>query len=291
MLSIGGLVLVFVMVFGGYLLAGGNLGIILHALPFEMMIIGGAAIGALLIANSMDVIKKAAAGFGKIIKGPKWGRDDYRDLLCLMYMLAKVMKTKGVVGLEPHIERPTESKIFLNFPRIAADHHVTDLICDTLRMVTMNLDDPHQVEDYMERQLEKHHAETAKAADALQTMADGLPALGIVAAVLGVIKTMASIDQPVDILGKMIGGALVGTFLGVFMAYGIVGPVAGRLKQIAEEEHQFYAIIRDTITAHLHGHAAQVSVEIGRGNVPSRLQPSFYALEEAINAVPSEAFA
>ena len=122
-------------------------------------------------------------------------------------------------------------------------------------------------------------------------MADGLPALGIVAAVLGVIKTMASIDQPVEILGEMIGGALVGTFLGVFMAYGIVGPVAARLKEIIEEEAQFYAIIRDTITAHLHGHAAQVSVEIGRGNVPSRLQPSFYDLEEAINAVPSEAMA
>lgn len=291
MVSIGGIVFVFVMVFGGYVMAGGKLGIIIHALPFEMMMIGGAAIGALLVANSVDVIKKALGGFVKIIKGPKWARDDYRDLLCLLYMLAKVMKTKGVVGLEPHIERPAESRIFQNFPKIAADHHVTDLICDTLRMVTMNLDDPHQVEDYMERQLEKHHAETSKAGDALQTMADGLPALGIVAAVLGVIKTMASIDQPVDILGKMIGGALVGTFLGVFLSYGIVGPVASRLKQIVEEEHQFYAIIRDTITAHLHGHAAQVSVEIGRGNVPSRLQPSFYALEEAINAVPTEAMA
>ncbi len=291
MLSIGGIAVVFIMVFGGYVMAGGKLGIIIHALPFEFMMIGGAAVGALLIANSMEVIKKALGGFGKMIKGPKWGRDDYRDLLCLMYMLTKVMKTKGVVGLEPHIEKPGESKIFQQFPKIAGDHHVTDLICDTLRMVTMNLDDPHQVEDYMERQLEKHHAESMKSADALQTMADGLPALGIVAAVLGVIKTMASIDQPVEILGKMIGGALVGTFLGVFLSYGIVGPVASRLKQILDEEAQFYAIVRDTITANLHGHAAQVSVEIGRGNVPSRLQPSFYDLEEAINGVPAEAMA
>ena len=291
MLSIGGIAIVFIMVFGGYILAGGKLGIILYALPFEFMMIGGAAAGALLIANSMEVIKKALGGFGKMIKGPKWGREDYRDLLCLMYMLTKVMKTKGVVGLEPHIEKPGESKIFQQFPKIAGDHHVTDLICDTLRMVTMNLDDPHQVEDYMERQLEKHHAEAMKSADALQTMADGLPALGIVAAVLGVIKTMAAIDQPVEILGKMIGGALVGTFLGVFLSYGIVGPVASRLKQIIDEEGQFYAIVRDTITANLHGHAAQVSVEIGRGNVPSRLQPSFYDLEEAINGVPAEAMA
>lgn len=291
MLSVGGLVVVFIMVFGGYMLAGGNMAIILHALPFEFMIIGGAAIGALLIANSLEVIKKSFAGFAKIIKGPKWHRDDYRDLLCLLYLLAKVMKTKGVVGLEPHIERPDDSRIFLQFPRIAGDRQVTALICDTLRMVTMNLDDPHQVEDYMERQLEKHHAESTKPADALQTVADGLPALGIVAAVLGVIKTMASIDQPVQILGGMIGGALVGTFLGVFLSYGIVGPVSVRLRQIVEEEGQFYAIIRDTITAHLHGHAAQVSVEIGRGNVPSRLQPTFYDLEDAINAIPSEAVA
>ncbi|SMF24313.1 chemotaxis protein MotA [Tistlia consotensis] len=291
MLSIGGIVVVFIMVFGSYIIGGGNLGIVMHAMPLELMTIGGAAVGAFLVANSMDVVKKGLGGFGKMIKGPKWGRDDYRDLLCLMYMLTKVMKTKGVVGLEPHIEKPDESKIFTQFTKISGDHHVTALICDTLRMVTMNLDDPHQVEDYMERQLEKHHAESIKSADALQTMADGLPALGIVAAVLGVIKTMASIDQPVEILGEMIGGALVGTFLGVFMAYGIVGPVASRLKEIIEEEGQFYAIIRDTITAHLHGHAAQVSVEIGRGNVPSRLQPTFYDLEEAINAVPSEAMA
>ncbi len=289
MLSIGGVAVVFVMVFGGYIAAGGKLGVILHALPYEMMMIGGAAVGAFLISNSGDVAKKTLGGIAKVFKGPRWGRDDYRDLLCLMFALIKVMKAKGAVGLEPHIEAPQESAIFTAYPKILADAGITSLVCDTLRMVSMNLDDPHQVEEYLERQLEKVHHEASKPAHALQTMADGLPALGIVAAVLGVIKTMSAIDQPVEILGRMIGGALVGTFLGVFLSYGLVGPLAARLQQIIDQDMQFYAIIRDTITANLHGHAAQVAVEIGRGNVPTKIQPSFYDLEDALNNVPAEA--
>jgi chemotaxis protein MotA len=156
-------------------------------------------------------------------------------------------------------------------------------------MMTMNLEDPHQVEDAMETQLEKHHAEATAPAGALQTMADGLPALGIVAAVLGVIKTMGSITEPPAVLGAMIGGALVGTFLGVFLAYGLVGPFATRLKAVVDEEASFYQIIQSVLVAHLHGNAAQISVEIGRGNVPSDAQPSFLELEEALGAIPAEA--
>jgi chemotaxis protein MotA len=152
-------------------------------------------------------------------------------------------------------------------------------------MMTMNLDDPHQVEDAMEKQLEKHHHEALKPAHALQNMADALPALGIVAAVLGIIKTMGSINKPPEVLGAMIGSALVGTFLGVFLAYGIVGPMATRLAAVEEEEGSFYKIIKSVLVAHLHGNAAQVSVEIGRGSVPSSMQPSFAQLEEALNTV------
>jgi len=285
--SFGGIFTVLIMVFGGYMLAGGKIDIILHALPFEIMIIGGAAVGALIVGNSLDVVKKFLGGFGKIMKGPRWNREDYRDQLCLLYLLTRLMKTKGVIGLEPHIEQLTGSYIFTRFPRILADQVVVSLICNTLRMVTMNLDDPRQVEDFMESQLEKLHEEAIKPAKAMITMADGLPALGIVAAVLGVIKTMASIDQPVAILGKMIGGALVGTFLGVFLSYGMMGPLGNRLRQILDEEHRFLSVIRDTATAHLHGHAAQVFIKIGRGNVPRKMQPSFYELEEAINTIPS----
>jgi chemotaxis protein MotA len=253
-----------------------------------MMAILGAGVAAFLIGNSVPTIKATGGGFGKVFAGPKWKAGDYRDLLSLLFLLTKTMKSKGVIALESHIENPTESTIFNRFPKIMKDHFAIDFICDTLRMMTMNLEDPHQVEDAMEKQLEKHHHEALGPAHALQQLADGLPALGIVAAVLGVIKTMGSITEPPEVLGGMIGGALVGTFLGVFMAYGIVGPMANRLNQIVEEEGSFYKIIQAVLVAHLHGNAAQISVEIGRGNVPSGLQPSFLELEEALSAIPAE---
>jgi chemotaxis protein MotA len=224
-----------------------------------------------------------------VFAGPKWKAADYRDLLSLLFLLTKMMKSKGVIALESHIEKPTESPLFSRYPRILKDHFAVDFICDTLRMMTMNLEDPHQVEDAMEKQLEKHHHEGLMPAHALQSLADALPALGIVAAVLGVIKTMGSITEPPEILGSMIGGALVGTFLGVFLAYGLVGPMATRLKEIMEEEGSFYRIIQAVLVAHLHGNAAQISVEIGRGNVPSSAQPSFLELEDALNNMSLEA--
>jgi chemotaxis protein MotA len=287
-LQIGGIVLLFVMVFGAYTISGGHFNVILEAIPHEMMTILGAAVAALLVGNSMGAVKKTMGGFGKMVSGPKWKTQDYRDLLCLLFLLTKTKKMKGMIALEAHIEKPHESSIFKRYPRIAKDHFALDFICDTLRMMTMSLEDPHQVESAMEKQLEKHHHEALVPAHALQTMADGLPALGIVAAVLGVIKTMGSITEPPEILGGMIGGALVGTFLGVFLAYGIVGPIATRLKNITDEEAQFYHVIQDILVAHLHGNSAQVSVEIGRGAVPSASQPSFLQLEEALNTIPAE---
>ncbi|MDZ4374570.1 MAG: flagellar motor stator protein MotA [Phenylobacterium sp.] len=288
MFQIIGIVLLFGMVFGSYLLHGGNMGVILATLPYEMMAILGAGVAAFLIGNSVPTIKATGGGFGKVFAGPKWKAGDYRDLLSLLFLLTKTMKSKGVIALESHIENPGESTIFNRFPKIMKDHFAIDFICDTLRMMTMNLEDPHQVEDAMEKQLEKHHHEALGPAGALQQLADGLPALGIVAAVLGVIKTMGAITEPPEVLGGMIGGALVGTFLGVFMAYGIVGPMANRLNQIVEEEGSFYKIIQAVLVAHLHGNAAQISVEIGRGNVPSGMQPSFLELEEALSAIPAE---
>jgi chemotaxis protein MotA len=285
MFQIIGIVVVFGMVFGGFLLAGGQLDVILEAAPHEMIIIFGAAIGAFLIGNSFKTVLAAGAGVGKIMAGPKWKPKDYTDLLSLLFVLTKTMKTKGVVAIESHIEKPHESKIFEAYPKILKDHFATDLICDTLRMMTMNLEDPHQVEDAIEKQIEKHHHEAHGASHAIQNMADAMPALGIVAAVLGIIKTMGSIDQPPVYLGKLIGSALVGTFMGVFLAYGFIGPISARLGQVIDEEGQFYKIIRDVLVAHLHGNAAQVSVELGRGQIPSASQPSFAELEEALSAV------
>jgi chemotaxis protein MotA len=288
MLQIGGIVFLFAMVFGGFLISGGSLGPVVEALPHEMMTIGGAAIAALLIGGSMYSLKKLGNQMSRVISGPKWKPSDYRDLLTLLFLLTKTMKTRGLIALEAHIEKPLESPIFRRFPRISGDQFARDFICDTLRMMTMSLEDPHQVETAMEKQLEKHHHESMEAPGALQIMADGLPALGIVAAVLGVIKTMGAISEPPEVLGRMIGSALVGTFLGVFLAYGVVGPIATRLKAIVEDEAQFYHVIRDVLVAHLHGNAAQVSVEIGRGSVPSESQPTFQELEEALNNIPPE---
>ena len=288
MLQIGGIVVLFAMVFGGFLISGGSIGVILESLPHEMMTIGGAAIAALLIGGSMYSLKKVAGDLSKVVSGPKWKPQDYRDLLCLLFLLTKTMKTKGLIALEAHIEKPEESSIFKRYPRIMKDHFALHFICDTLRMMTMSLEDPHQVESAMEKVLEKHHAEALGPTNAMQTMADGLPALGIVAAVLGGIKTMGAISEPPEVLGRMIGSALVGTFMGVFLAYGIVGPMAIRLKAIVEEEALFYHVIRDILVAHLHGNAAQVSVEIGRGSVPSIAQPTFQQLEAALESIPPD---
>lgn len=291
MFAIIGIVLVFAMVFGGYMLAGGKFGVIVKAAPFELMMIGGAAVGAFLISNGPDVVKGTLGDVARVFSGPKWKKDDYRDLLTLMFMVVKLLKTRGVLVLEPHVDKPHESTLFSKFPKIQHDHFALDFIADTLRMMTMSMDDPFQVEECMQRQLKKHHNELHARAAALQNMADGMPALGIVAAVLGVIKTMSAIDQPVEILGGMIGGALVGTFLGVFLAYGFIGPMAARLNQTYEEDHQFYLIIRDCLVAYLQGHSAPIAVEVARGNVPSSMQPSFHEMDEHLNSLPADPLA
>jgi chemotaxis protein MotA len=278
-----GLVIILGMVFGGYSLAGGKFGVILYALPFELMMIGGASLGAFVVGNKTVVMKGVLKGLGKAFKGSKWKKKDYKDLLALLFELIKVIKSKGVLELESHIEKPEESTIFKKYPNILHDHFAIELICDTLRLMTMGFINPYHAETNIQNQIDKHHHEEAAAASALQTMSDGLPAIGIVAAVLGVIKTMASVTEPPEILGKMIAGALVGTFLGVFLSYCLVGPIASRIMNILDEEVQFYLIIRDVMIANLQGNAAQISVEIGRGNIPTYLQPSFFELEKALN--------
>ncbi|MCF8474500.1 MAG: flagellar motor stator protein MotA [Emcibacter sp.] len=288
MLIIVGIIVTLGLVFGGYIISGGSMGVVLHALPIEGMVIGGAAIGSFLVSNSGNIIKKGLKGFGHAVKGPKWKTQDYKDLLCLMFLLTKLIKSKGVIALEAHIENPHESKIFGHFPKVVADHHVVDFICDYLRMTTMNFDDPYQVEDVLIKDLEKHHHEESEGAHALGVLGEAFPALGIVAAVLGVVKTMASIDQPVEILGEMIGGALVGTFLGILISYTMAGPLAVKLQQIIDEEGYFFSVIKDVIVSHLHGNAPQISIEIGRKSIPTHLQPSFYELDELVNELPTD---
>jgi chemotaxis protein MotA len=288
MLGFVGIAVILVMVFGGYVMAGGKMGIILKSLPFEMIMIGGAAIGAFLISNDIPAVKHTLKDVGKVFKGPKWKPGDYRDLLCLLFELIRLARANPV-ALEEHIESPETSAIIGKYPRIQHDHEAMELICDTLRAASMNYDDPHQVEEVLDKRMDAtlHHA--MHSSHALQTMADGLPALGIVAAVLGVIKTMGSIDQPPEVLGKMIGGALVGTFLGVFLAYGLMGPFAARVKTVIEEDIHFYQLIREVLIANLHRHPPNLCIEVGRQNTPHHVRPGFGDLEDAMRNLKQEA--
>jgi chemotaxis protein MotA len=285
MLTIGGLVFLLVCVFGSYVLAGGSMEPLVEAMPFELLTIGGAAIGTFVMGNSMHDVKHTLGGFKKILKGATFKKSHYVDLLSLMFFFTRLASSKGTMALEPHIEKPEASTAFRKFPGILANHHATAMICDYLRMLGMNADDPHQIEDLMGRELKKTLHEELHSVHALQNMADGLPALGIVAAVLGVIKTMAHISEPPAVLGAMIGGALVGTFLGVLLAYGMAGPFAARLKGVIEEESKYFDVIRAVLVAHLHGNAPQVSVETGRKMAPNQHMPSFQELEAAVQSL------
>tara|TARA_R110000787_G_scaffold8447_6_gene28503 strand:- start:59599 stop:60465 length:867 start_codon:yes stop_codon:yes gene_type:complete len=279
--AILGLIITVAMVFGGYLLAGGKMGIITHSLPFEMMMIGGAAVGAFLAGNDMSTVKHTGGDIVAVFKGAKWKKTDYQDILCLMHELLNLMK-QNPVALEAHIETPEESSIFTKYPRILKDHSAIELICDSIRSMIMNFDNVHQVEELLQKQLEQLQEDKLHGSHALQNMADALPALGIVAAVLGVIKTMASIDKPPEILGGMIGGALVGTFLGVFLAYGVVGPFATKVKGIRTEEHAFYTMIGEILVSNLYLNPVNICVEVARRHAPSRVRPSFDEVEQAI---------
>ncbi|NRP25074.1 Motility protein A [Aliiroseovarius sp. xm-m-379] len=288
MIGIIGIALIFIMVFGGYLAAGGKMGIILKSLPFEFTMIGGAAAGAFVISNDVPAIKHTLKDVGKVFKGPKWAHEDYRDLLCLLFELIRQAR-QNAVALEEHIENPEESAIFNRYPKILGDKEAIELICDTLRSASMNYDDPHQVEEVLEKRMEANLHHALHGSHALQSVADGLPALGIVAAVLGVIKTMGSIDQPPEILGKMIGGALVGTFLGVFLAYGLVAPFSSKVKTVVEEDAHFYQLIREVLVANLYNHSVNICIEVGRQNTPGHCRPSYSELEEALKEVKKAA--
>nr|WP_083332664.1 flagellar motor stator protein MotA [Hyphomonas sp. Mor2] len=282
--AILGLAVTMCMVFGGYILAGGKMSIILKSLPFEMMMIGGAATGAFLAANDFSTIKHTGGDVMAAVAGPKWKKKDYQDLLCMMHELLSVLK-ENPVDIEAHIEAPSESEIFQRYPKILKDHEAVEMICDTIRSMIMNFDNVHQVEELLEKHLESLLEERLHGSHALQSMADALPALGIVAAVLGVIKTMASIDKPPEVLGGMIGGALVGTFLGVFLAYGVVGPLAAKVSHTRKEEHYFYSMIGEMLVSSLHKNPVNICLEVARRHAPARVRPSFDEVEEAVKGL------
>jgi chemotaxis protein MotA len=288
MLNGAGFLIILACVFGSFIWSGGKMDIVLHALPHELTAIAGAAIGAFVVSNSMATIKLVGKGLKRSFKGGRWNDADYRDLLTLLYALLSTFKKKGAIGIEPHLDLPGESAIFARYPRLLADHHLVEFVCDYLRMMTMNFEDPHQIAEAMENDIEKHHHEELAPQHALQQMADGLPAIGIVAAVLGVIKTMGSIDQPTEVLGAMIGGALVGTFLGVLLAYCLVGPLAAKLLETVDADGKTFTVVKAALVAHAQGMPTQVAIEIARRVAPSAKSPSFQQLENYLEEAKNE---
>ena len=277
MFPIIGLVVLLVMIFGGFVFTGGALGPVMEAIPHEMIIIGGAAVGALIIGNSGKELKALGGGLAKVFKGPKYKKQDYLDVIFLVSKLMKMLRTDGPIALEPHVEDPKSSAVFAEYPRLLADHALTNLIADTLRLVVVSSGtlDVHAVEEVMDSAIKNHHHEVATPQAMLQNLADALPALGIVAAVLGVVKTMGSIDKPPSILGAMIGSALVGTFMGVLLAYGIVAPLANRLQQVLDADGAIYHTVKQIIIASLHGHPQPLVIEAARSGIAHNNQPGF----------------
>ena len=288
-----GYLLVFVMTFGGFMVAGGKMkvitGVILPSMPGEMMIILGSAVGAFMVANSPEAIKHTISYLSSLTKPEFYSKDSYIELLCMMFTIFKLARTKGWLALETHIENPDESEVFGQFKEFSGDHHAMVFFTDYLRIISLGNDNPHELEALMDEEIETLSHEELEPSHAVQTVADGAPALGIVAAVLGVIKTMASISEPPEVLGKLIGGALVGTFLGVWLAYGFIGPLAGAMGHKANTKINYYKCMKVGTIAFLGGAAPQVAIEFARKFLPENVRPTFMELEEATNnlAMPS----
>ena len=284
MYAIIGIIVLLVMVFGGFTLSGGSLGPVLKAMPFEMLIIGGAAVGALVAGNSLEELKAFGGAFRKIFKGPQHNKQDHIDAIALTTRLMRMLKNDGPVALESHLDDPANSTIFSEYPNLLKNKALIALICDTLTLIVVSSGtlETHAVEEVMDNALKTHFHEMHEPQHGLQTLSDALPALGIVAAVLGVVKTMGSIDQPPEVLGKMIGAALVGTFLGVLLAYGIVGPLAGRLKQVLEQDEQIFHAVKQVIIASLYGHPQPLVVESARSGLGHSVRPGLTELLDAL---------
>lgn len=269
-------------VFGVYIFHGGNIGVILKALPFEMITIGGATIGAFVANNQMKVIKKTMAGLGACFKGSKYTKARYMDLMALMYDILQKARKEGLMAIEKDVETPEESEIFKKYPTVGTDHHVVEFITDYLRMMVSGNLNAHEIESLMDSEIETHHHEEHAAVAAIQRIAGGLPAFGIVAAVLGVVNTMGSVGQPPAVLGGMIGSALVGTFLGILLAYAFAEPLAGLLEQKVEEGSKEFQCIKTTLLASMQGYNPSTAVEFGRKVLYSTERPSFSELEEFV---------
>ena len=286
MFAIIGIVVVFASVIVGYVGHGGNIGILIQ--PLEWLIILGAAAGAFLIGNSKQTVIGTFGSLKLVFSGSRHNKKTYTELLALLYSIFKLAKTKGDLALESHVEKPDDSPLFQKFPGVSADHHALEFLCDYLRLLTLGTNNAHEIEGIIDEEIEAHHNSLHMISSAVTTIADGLPALGIVAAVLGVITTMGSITEPPEVLGHLIGVALVGTFFGVFAAYGFASPIARSLEQTFAAETKYYQCMKAGLLAHMMGYAPQVSIEFARKILPENVRPTFAELEETVTNLPPD---
>jgi len=270
-----GTIIVFVCVLGSYAAMGGHLEVLWQ--PFEFVIILGAAIGAFVIGNPGPVLKAVPGMLGTIVKGPKYKQECYVELLGMQYSLYKLVKQKGMLAVEQHIENPSESTLFNAFPTFAANHHAVEFVCDYMRMLTLGANNVHEIDALMDEELETHHQEQERIVSAMQSLADGL----------GVIKTMGAIKEPPEVLGHLIGGALVGTFFGVFVAYGFFAPMASSLKSTFEAESKYFQSLKAGLLAHMSGQPPVMAVEFARKALMSDVRPTFSEVEAATAALPA----
>lgn len=287
MFAIIGLVVVIGAVLAGYLIEHGNLSVLIQ--PAELIIIGGAAIGTVIIANPIHILKKIMAGITGILAGSPFTKQRYLDSLKMMYELFSRARRDGMMALESDSDNPEQSPIFSKYPAFLKDHHVRDFVCDSIRMASSGSIEPFDADQMIETDMEVHHHEATQPIAALSTMADSLPGLGIVAAVLGVVITMGALGGPPEEIGKHVAAALVGTFLGILMCYGMVGPISSNMAKIAEDEHAYYQVLRVLIVAFMKGSAPSLAVEFGRRAIPSHFRPGFQETEDYIKGKTASA--
>ncbi len=279
MFAIIGILVVFGAIVGGYLMEHGNIRVLLQ--PAELLIIGGAALGTVLIANPLHILKKIAGGLGGVVGGSKFSKQRYIESLKMMYDLLNRARKDGLVALEADVETPEKSQIFSKYPTFLKDHHIRNFVCDTMRMAVSGGVEPFDIDQMMELDMEVHHHDSSQPVSALSTVADSLPGLGIVAAVLGVVITMGALGGPPEEIGKKVAAALVGTFLGVLLCYGFVGPVASNMAKAAEEEHAYLHVMRVVMTSFMKGTPPIMAVEVARRAIPGHVRPSFQEVEKA----------
>lgn len=267
-------------VFGGFALAGGHLAALFQ--PLELLMIGGAALGAFIVSNSAKVLKATMKALPSVMKGSKYTKQRYMGLLAMMFAVLVKIRKEGMVSIEKDVDKPEESPLFSQYPDLLADHHLMEFITDYLRLMVSGNLNPHEIEALMDSEMETHHHEGLIAPNAIQKVADGLPAFGIVAAVMGVVHTMGSVGQPPAVLGEMIAHALVGTFLGILLAYGFVSPLSSLLEQKLSESSKEFECVKVVLLASLSGYAPQLAVEFGRKVLFSTERPGFSELEEHV---------